>query len=64
MKAMDGLEATRQIINHFPGVKVCILTQYDDPSLREAAHEAGACGYLLKDDLSHVQNFVGATIAG
>jgi hypothetical protein len=28
-----------------------MVTNYDDPALREAAALAGACGYVLKRDL-------------
>ncbi len=55
MKGLDGLQATRQIRRAFPEARVIMLTQYDDPDLRLAAKEAGAVGYLLKDDLSQLQ---------
>ncbi len=51
MPGMDGLEATARITKEFPGARVLILTQFDRPSFREAARQAGAAGYLLKDDL-------------
>jgi DNA-binding NarL/FixJ family response regulator len=52
MKDMDGIAATRAIKTAFPTARVVIVTNYDDPSLRAEAHEAGAAGYVLKDDLS------------
>ncbi len=55
MRGLDGLNATAQIKASFPGAHVFILTQYDDPDLRLAASEAGAAGYLLKDDLAQLQ---------
>jgi DNA-binding NarL/FixJ family response regulator len=55
MKGMDGLTATRQITTRFPSARVFILTQFDDPDLRQAAKQAGATGYLRKDDLSPLQ---------
>src|SRR5262245_43822966 len=51
MDKLDGLEATRQIISAFPLARIVILTQYDDPALRQAAREAGAQGYFTKGDL-------------
>lgn len=51
MVRVSGLEATRRIRTVFPDARIIIVTQYDDPIWREAAAEAGACGYVLKDDL-------------
>ena len=57
MIPMDGITATRQIVQAFPGARVVMLTQYDDVRVRSAAHEAGACGYVLKTDLFAVRRF-------
>src|SRR5262245_44618008 len=51
MDKLDGLEATRQIISAFPKARIVMLTQYDDPALRQAAREAGAQAYFTKGDL-------------
>ena len=58
MKGLDGLNATVQIRTACPEARVFMLTQYDDLDLRAAAREAGAAGYLLKDDLSQLRNLV------
>jgi two-component system, NarL family, response regulator DevR len=44
-----GLEATRRIVDRFPGVKVVILTSFADEELVMTAIRAGAIGYLLKE---------------
>lgn len=54
MKGLDGLSATAQITARFPAARIVMLTEYDDDDLRQAAQEAGALGYLLKDDLSRL----------
>jgi len=51
MDKVDGLEATRQIVAAFPLARIVMLTQYDDPALRQAARKAGALAYLTKSDL-------------
>ncbi len=51
MGGVDGIEATRRIVSDHPGAKVVIVTDYDDADLRTATAEAGACGYVLKEDL-------------
>ena len=58
MERLDGIAATRAIRTLSPGARVVMLTQYDDNDLRAAAIEAGAEGYVLKDDLSALQAFV------
>ncbi len=51
MGEVNGIEATRRIVSDHPGAKVVIVTDYDDADLRTATAEAGACGYVLKEDL-------------
>ena len=52
MPRMDGPAATRQIREFHRGARVVIVTDYDDEDLRKAALEAGAHGYVLKQNLS------------
>ncbi len=49
MPIMDGVAATREVQKRFPGVKVLVLTTFDDHEYVQAAVENGAIGYLLKD---------------
>ena len=58
MEGMDGIEATHAIRRVSPTARVVILTQYNDTALRTAARDAGAMGYVLKDDLSVLQTVV------
>lgn len=48
MPVMDGVEATRRITAHLPGVAVLVLTMFDEDELVVDALAAGARGYLLK----------------
>ena len=48
MPNTNGLEATRLIKEHFPHVKVLILTQHDSREYIAPALIAGASGYVLK----------------
>jgi DNA-binding NarL/FixJ family response regulator len=49
MPGTDGVEATRRLADHYPEIKVVVLTTYaDDESISEAL-AAGAVGYLTKD---------------
>lgn len=58
LKQMNGIAATRQIINDFPDAKILMVTNYDDRDLRQAAIEAGARGYVLKDNLLEVRQIL------
>jgi len=60
MKDVDGLTATQQITNAWPGARVVIVTSYNDVSLREAARQAGACQYVLKENLVELRSILAA----
>jgi DNA-binding NarL/FixJ family response regulator len=49
LPGIDGVEATKQILEHDPGVGVVVLTGVPDASVLARAASAGACAFLLKD---------------
>lgn len=49
MPVLDGVEATRAIVAEGAGTEVLVLTSFSDHARIDAAIEAGAVGYLLKD---------------
>jgi DNA-binding NarL/FixJ family response regulator len=49
MPRLNGIQATRQIVDRYPTVKVVVLTTYDADEWLFDAIRAGACSYLLKD---------------
>jgi DNA-binding NarL/FixJ family response regulator len=49
MPGMDGIEATRRILDVNPQVRVVVLTSFADQKRVADALAAGAVGYLLKD---------------
>jgi len=61
MKEVDGLAATRQIVTLFPAARIVILTSYDEASFRDEARQAGACGYVLKENLLELEDILGST---
>ena len=58
MPGIGGLEATRRIRAAFPDAQIIIVTQYDDQHWRTAAIEAGACGYVLKENLLELRQML------
>jgi NarL family two-component system response regulator LiaR len=49
MPGMDGASATRAIRQRYPHIQVIVLTSFRDHELVQAALQAGAIGYLLKN---------------
>ena len=49
MPGLNGIEATRRIIERQPEIGVLVITMFDDDDSVFAAMRAGARGYLLKD---------------
>ena len=45
---MHGIELTRKLLEKLPAAKVIVFSGDADRSLLDAALEAGACGYVLK----------------
>ena len=65
MPEMDGVAATKEIVDRELGAQVLILTTYDTESDVLPAIEAGATGYLLKDTpRDELRNAVRAAAAG
>ncbi len=48
MPVMDGIEATKKIVERYPKVKVIALTMFEEISYFNQMIEAGADGFLLK----------------
>ena len=52
MPGMSALETIRQIKQRFPRKEVIILSLYAEKAYVQGAMDAGACGYILKEDIS------------
>ena len=57
-KTINVISATRQIIAAYPQARVMIVTNYDDAGLREAARPAGACEYVVKQNLIEIRRIL------
>jgi DNA-binding NarL/FixJ family response regulator len=54
MPLLNGLEATRQILQTTPSTKVLILSAHSDDAYVEQVMALGASGYLIKQTAAHV----------
>jgi DNA-binding NarL/FixJ family response regulator len=52
MPEMNGLEAAREICQHYQQARVLMLTQYDDEENVMASQQAGALGFIPKTVVS------------
>jgi CheY-like chemotaxis protein len=58
MPRMDGLAATREICAAYPDARVVIVTRNGESDIREAAVEAGASGFVVKENLLELRSLV------
>lgn len=59
MRSLDGFAATCQIRRLDPQARVVIVTQHGHETFREIARNAGACGFLLKEQLFRLPELLG-----
>ncbi|TVQ19835.1 MAG: DNA-binding response regulator [Spirochaetaceae bacterium] len=65
MPGIDGVDATRAIHGEYPGIRIVMLTTFDDDVYVHDAIENGAVGYLLKDiDVAELAAAIRAVHAG
>ncbi|WP_404454152.1 response regulator [Oceanobacillus kapialis] len=65
MKEMDGIEATRNIIEQWPEAKIIIVTSFLDDEKVYPALEAGATSYMLKTSkASEIAKAIRSTFEG
>lgn len=65
MDVMDGIEATKVILDEWPEAKILILTSFIDDEKVYPAMEAGASGYLLKtSSASEIADAIRRTYSG
>lgn len=64
MKDVDGLTAAQAILAKDPNAKILLLTTFSDDEYIVRALKIGACGYLLKQDYSHLIPAIKAVYTG
>jgi CheY-like chemotaxis protein len=58
MPRCDGITATRLIKKSFPLARIVIVTVNDSQEMRDAARDAGACAFLVKDNLLEIRKII------
>jgi DNA-binding NarL/FixJ family response regulator len=60
MPGMNGIEALACIKTAFPEARIVMVTQVKSSATRQAALDAGACAYVLKDNLEELRVILSA----
>lgn len=58
MKKKDGLTATCEIMQIYPEAKILILTRHETARMREESLKAGACKFVLKENLLTLRELI------
>jgi CheY-like chemotaxis protein len=58
MPVLDGLTATREILSAFPKANILIVSNHGTQQMREAASQAGARGFVVKENLLLIRSFL------
>jgi len=52
MDPVDGITATRRILERFPNARIVIVTEHQERAIRRLSEASGARGFIGKDDLT------------
>ncbi len=58
IKPLNGIKTTKMLKDIHPNAKIIMLTSHDEPEYRNAAREAGANAYVLKENLAHLKTLI------
>lgn len=58
MAGVDGITATRELIESHPEARIVVLTKFDSDRIRDEAMRAGAVGFVPKADLISIRHIV------
>lgn len=58
LQPMNGLVLAEKIRDECPATRIIMVTNCEDPELRENALRAGCDGFVLKDDLLAVRKLI------
>jgi len=65
MPEMDGVEATKRIMQQYPDTKILALSSFKDSETARAMLENGAVGYLLKNSsVDDLENTIRSALEG
>jgi two-component system response regulator NreC len=60
MPRMNGIQATERIMSEHPGTHVIGISMHSTPAIARRMLQAGACGYVLKDEIEELPTAIRA----
>lgn len=54
MKILNGISASKKLLNSFPEAKIIIVTNYNNKEYRKDAKSAGVKDYILKENITDI----------
>jgi DNA-binding NarL/FixJ family response regulator len=64
LPTLNGMDAARRIRKVSPNSKILFVTQNSSPQIAQGALRLGACGYLLKSDVTDLPRAVETVLHG
>lgn len=61
MKKLDGISASKKLMNSFPEAKIIIVTNYNIKEYRKDAKSAGVKDYVLKENIIDIFKIINLT---
>jgi len=58
MNKINGITATKMIVDKFPDARIIIITNYDTTIFRNVAKKAGAIAFVSKENLFEVKDYL------
>lgn len=58
---INGFQTIEQLYENNPEAKVLIITSHDSTSFRKRAKKLNTIGYVIKDDLSNINEYLSNT---
>lgn len=58
MPGMDGLTATRQLLERYPQARIIVVSNYPEDGFGHAALELGSHGFVNKEHLEQVRQMI------
>lgn len=57
MNKINGIKATKMIVDKFPDAQIIIITNYDTTIFRNAAKKAGTIAFVSKENISDIKKY-------